>query len=105
MKNKKELLERIDIMTKDKDLECYIILSDTGCGIHGKGDEVAAMFAALVSELKKYMPTKAIREAFKIGLTVDDEDISEEKKEVEKLEKDMKLAEKLLKVLKGMEDE
>ena len=52
MKNKKELIERVNKMTDEDDFEFYILVSDKGCSVNGSKSEIKSMLCALLEDLK-----------------------------------------------------
>lgn len=49
MKNKEELIERVNELTSDNDLEYYILISDKGVSINGSRVHVCTLITSLLN--------------------------------------------------------
>lgn len=49
MKNKEELIERVNELTSDNDLEYYIVISDKGVSINGSKAEICTLITSLLN--------------------------------------------------------
>ena len=88
MKNKKELLERIEILTEKEDLDNYILMTDKGCSILGSDPEILALISMLVDvaiKKCKNINKEMIEKAVRIGALTDEEKFAELKKSLEEL--------------------
>lgn len=88
MKNKEELLERIEVLTEKEDLKHYVLIADKGCSIVASDPEVLGSISMLIDiALKqcKNISKEMIKEAVKLGMLNDEERLKLVKDSLEEL--------------------
>lgn len=91
----------IDFVNKSGKIECFIVMTNEGIRINGKGHEVLAMLASLVNELKDRIPKEQFEKAIEIGFMKE----NEFEKEAKKSDKELKKLKKLLEMLEELDNE
>lgn len=68
MKNKKELLERIERHTEEEDFECYMLVTDKGISVNGNTAELLTLLSSLEKRLMELgIAEELIKEATRIA--------------------------------------
>ena len=104
MKKNKELVERTKLLSKSGEMECYLVVSDIGCAINAKGNQLLTMISCLINEVKKDFKKEDLLKAVEIGYDIDIKDTK--KKSIESIEnRVLKEIEKIKDILKEFDNE